>query len=69
MFRQFAENELWPIAGKIDKSGEFPAEQVHKMGELGLMGIGSCPPGTDLHLQLFLEYNFVNPTEKIFISY
>jgi len=37
--RQFAENELWPIAGKIDKSGEFPAEQVRKMGELGLMGI------------------------------
>lgn len=37
--RQFAENELWPIAGKIDKSGEFPTEQVHKMGELGLMGI------------------------------
>ena len=34
-FRQFAENELWPIAGKIDKSGEFPAEQVRKMGELG----------------------------------
>jgi hypothetical protein len=39
-FRQFAENELWPIAGKIDKSGEFPAQQVRKMGELGLMGIG-----------------------------
>jgi hypothetical protein len=31
---------LWPIAGKIDKSGEFPAQQILKMGELGLMGIG-----------------------------
>ena len=37
--RQFAESELWPIAGKIDKSGQFPAEQIGKMGELGLMGI------------------------------
>jgi len=37
--RQFAEAELWPIAGKIDKSGEFPSAQVIKMGELGLMGI------------------------------
>jgi len=37
--RQFAEAELWPIAGKIDKTGEFPLDQVHKMGELGLMGI------------------------------
>ena len=37
--RQFAEAELWPIAGKIDKTGEFPEEVVHKMGDLGLMGI------------------------------
>ena len=33
--RQFAENELWPIAGKIDKTCEYPEEQIHKMGELG----------------------------------
>ena len=26
--RQFAESELWPIAGKIDKACEYPAEQV-----------------------------------------
>jgi len=37
--RQFAEAELWPVAGKIDKTQEFPTEQVRKMGELGLMGI------------------------------
>ena len=34
-FRQFAENELWPIAGKIDKSCEYPREQILKMGQLG----------------------------------
>merc|ERR1719312_1509166 len=37
--RQFAETELWPIAGKIDKSCEYPAATVKKMGDLGLMGI------------------------------
>jgi len=37
--RQFAENELWPIAGQIDKTCEYPEEQIRKMGELGLMGI------------------------------
>jgi len=37
--RQFAEAELWPVAGQIDKQGYFPDELVKKMGELGLMGI------------------------------
>jgi len=37
--KQFAEAELWPIAGEIDKNCRYPEEQVKKMGELGLMGI------------------------------
>jgi len=37
--RQFAEAELWPIAGAIDKSQEYPEAAIQKMGELGLMGI------------------------------
>eukprot|EP00093_Oithona_nana_P005000 05000.XXX_117496_119346_1 [CDS] Oithona nana genome sequencing. len=37
--RQFAEAELWPIAGEIDKTCRYPEEKVIKMGELGLMGI------------------------------
>jgi len=41
--RQFAEAEIWPIAGQIDKTGEFPEENVKKMGELGLMGIDQDP--------------------------
>ena len=28
--RQFAESELWPIAGKIDKACQYPAEQVRE---------------------------------------
>jgi alkylation response protein AidB-like acyl-CoA dehydrogenase len=37
--REFAQAEIVPIAAKFDASGEFPVETVHKMGELGLMGI------------------------------
>lgn len=37
--REFAQNEIAPIAAKYDESGEFPRATVKKMGELGLMGI------------------------------
>ncbi len=37
--RNFARDEILPIAAKHDASGEFPLETVQKMGELGLMGI------------------------------
>ncbi len=41
--REFAQEEIAPIAAKIDETGEFPIETVKKMGELGLMGI-EVPP-------------------------
>jgi len=37
--RNFADNELKPIAGMLDKEHQYPAETVRGMGELGLMGI------------------------------
>ncbi|MGE5138708.1 MAG: acyl-CoA dehydrogenase family protein, partial [Rudaea sp.] len=37
--REFAQNEIAPIAAGIDETGEFPYETVKKMGELGLLGI------------------------------
>lgn len=37
--RDFADNELKPIAAKIDREHLYPKEQVEKMGDLGLMGI------------------------------
>lgn len=40
--RDFAEEELKPIAAEIDKKHLFPKEQIKKMGELGLMGL--CVP-------------------------
>ncbi|RLC10834.1 MAG: acyl-CoA dehydrogenase [Deltaproteobacteria bacterium] len=39
MCRRFAENEIKPVAAKLDETKEHPAEICKKMGELGLMGI------------------------------
>lgn len=37
--REFAENEIAPIATEYDESGDFPADTIRKMGAMGLMGI------------------------------
>lgn len=37
--REFAEQEIRPIAEKIDATGEFPYDIIRKMGELGLLGL------------------------------
>lgn len=37
--RDFAQNEIVPIAAEFDESGDFPYETIMKMGEMGLMGI------------------------------
>ena len=39
MVREFAENEVKPIASEIDEEERFPAETVEKMAKLGMMGI------------------------------
>jgi alkylation response protein AidB-like acyl-CoA dehydrogenase len=37
--RNFAQNEIVPIAAEFDESGEFPHTTIKKMGALGFMGI------------------------------
>ncbi|EGG21465.1 isovaleryl-CoA dehydrogenase [Cavenderia fasciculata] len=37
--REFAQNELAPIAAQVDKDNVFPSHMWKKMGELGLLGI------------------------------
>jgi alkylation response protein AidB-like acyl-CoA dehydrogenase len=37
--RDFAQNEIVPIAAEFDETGEFPLKTVQKMGEMGFMGI------------------------------
>ncbi len=39
MLRDFATKEIEPVAAKIDETGEYPAEQVQKIADLGLMGL------------------------------
>jgi alkylation response protein AidB-like acyl-CoA dehydrogenase len=39
MVRDFARNEIAPVAGELDRRSEFPWENVAKMAELGLFGI------------------------------
>jgi alkylation response protein AidB-like acyl-CoA dehydrogenase len=39
MVRDFAQNEIVPIAAEYDESGEFPMDTIKKMGAMGLMGI------------------------------
>lgn len=37
--RDFAQNEIAPIAHEFDESGDFPLETIRKMGKMGFMGI------------------------------
>jgi len=39
MVREFAKNELEPVASEIDETEQYPLEIVQKMGKYGLMGI------------------------------
>ena len=39
MARQFAQDQIAPIAEHFDHTGDFPMETVKKMGELGFLGI------------------------------
>ena len=39
MYRDFAENEVKPIAKEVDENMRFPEENVAKMAEMGLLGI------------------------------
>ena len=43
MVRDLAREVILPTAAERDKTGEFPAENIKKMGELGLMGM-NLPP-------------------------
>ena len=39
MIREFAEEEVKPLATELDEEERFPVETVKKMAEIGLMGI------------------------------
>jgi alkylation response protein AidB-like acyl-CoA dehydrogenase len=37
--RDFAQNEIAPIAAHFDETGEFPVDSIRKMGQLGFFGL------------------------------
>ncbi len=39
MIREFAENEIAPIAAEIDREHKVPMETMRKLGEIGLLGV------------------------------
>lgn len=39
LFRDFAENEVKPLAVEVDETEEFPRANVEKMGKIGFLGI------------------------------
>ena len=39
LFKEFAENEVKPLAQEVDETEHFPEETVAKMQKLGFMGI------------------------------
>src|SRR5262245_14654337 len=41
--REFAQNEIAPVAAQFDASGEFPRETIKRAGELGFMGVETPP--------------------------
>src|SRR5437773_2683344 len=46
MVRQFARDEVAPIAAKLDADAKFPWENIRKMADLGLLGV---PWSEELH--------------------
>src|SRR3954469_512667 len=39
MVRQFAQEEVAPVAAKLDADAKFPWDNIKKMAELGLLGV------------------------------
>lgn len=57
LFKDFAANEVRPLAREIDEKERFPVETVEKMGKLGLLG-----------LTISEEYGGVNATVGDYIN-
>ena len=39
MVREFARDEVAPVAARLDAEAKFPWENIKRMGELGLLGV------------------------------
>ena len=44
LFREFAENEVKPLAQEVDETEQFPVETVEKMARYGFLGMDGGRP-------------------------
>jgi butyryl-CoA dehydrogenase len=74
LVRDFARNEIAPVAGKLDELSEFPWENVRKMGELGLLGapwseeLGGAGMDTLSYILIIEELAKVDASHAITVS-
>ena len=74
MVREFAEKEVKPIASEIDKTEEFPMENVKKMARYGMMGIpfskeyGGAGGDTQSYIMAVEELSKVCATTGVILS-
>ncbi len=55
LFREFAENEVKPLAQEVDETEKFPRGTVEKMQKIGFMGIPIPKEYGYLHLALSVQ--------------
>ena len=66
--REFANREVAPLAEKIDKSDEYPFGLAKKMGEYGLLGIGTPKEYGGLGLDLVSAVVVAEEIAKVSLS-
>ena len=66
--REFANREIAPLAEKIDRSDEYPFELAKKMGEYGLLGIGTPKEYGGLGLDLISAVVVAEEIAKVSLS-
>ena len=72
--RDFAENEIAKVAAHFDETGDFPAETIGKMGELGFFGIevpeayGGAEMDALSHMLVIMEISKVDASHGVILA-
>ncbi len=74
MIREFAENEVKPLAAEVDDMERFPTETVEKMAKIGIMGIpvpteyGGAGGNNEMYAMAVEELSRVCATTGVIVS-
>ena len=74
MIKEFAENEVKPLAQEVDEEERFPVETVEKMAKLGLLGLvvpkqyGGAGANYPMYIQAVEELSKVCGTTGVILS-